>query len=35
EHLLDLFIAMFGLDPTLVKLNPNYQRLLEYGSLRA
>ena len=35
EHLLDLFIAMFGLDPTLVKLNPSYQRLLEYGSLRA
>jgi hypothetical protein len=35
EHLLELFIAMFGLDPTLIKLNPNYQRLLEYGSLRA
>ena len=25
EHLLDLFIAMFGLDSTLIKLNPNYQ----------
>ena len=35
EHLLDLFIAMFGLDSTLIKLNPNYQKLLEYGSLRA
>lgn len=35
EHLLKLFIAMFGLDPTLIKLNPNYQKLLEYGSLRA
>lgn len=34
EHLLDLFIAMFGLDSTLIKLNPNYQKLLEYGSLR-
>ena len=35
EHLLDLFIAMFGLDPTLIKLNSNYRKLLEYGSLRA
>ena len=35
EHLLDLFIARFGLDPTLIKLNPNYRKLLEYGSLRA
>ena len=35
EHLLDLFITMFGLDPTLIKLNPNYRKLLEYGSLRA
>jgi hypothetical protein len=35
EHLLELFIAMFDLDPTLIKLNPNYQKLLEYGSLKA
>ncbi|MCX5964336.1 MAG: hypothetical protein NT070_14685 [Cyanobacteria bacterium] len=35
EHLLDLFITMFGLDSTLIKLNPNHQKLLEYGSLRA
>jgi Transposase DDE domain len=35
EHLLDLFITMFGLDSTLIKLNPNYRKLLEYGSLRA
>ena len=35
EHLLDLFIAMFGLDPTLIKLTPNYRKLLEYGSLRS
>jgi Transposase DDE domain len=35
EHLLDLFIAMFGLNLTLIKLNPNYRKLLEYGSLRA
>jgi hypothetical protein len=35
EHLLELFIAMFDLNPTLIKLNPNYQKLLEYGSLKA
>lgn len=33
EHLFELFIALFDLDPTLIKLNPNYQKLLEYGSL--
>lgn len=33
EHLLDLFIANFGLDPSLIKSNPNYSNLLQYGSL--
>jgi Transposase DDE domain len=33
-HLLDLFMTMFGLDSTLIKSNPNYQKLLEYGTLR-
>jgi len=31
EHLLDLFIAMFDLEPTLIKSHPNYQTLLNYG----
>lgn len=35
EHLFDLFIDLFDLDPTSIKLNPNYQKLLDYGSLRA
>jgi hypothetical protein len=34
-HLFDLFIDLFDLDPTSIKLNPNYQKLLHYGSLRA
>lgn len=31
EHLLDLFIAQFDLEPTLIKLHPNYRNLLDYG----
>lgn len=33
EHLLDLFISNFDLDPSLIKSNPEYQNLLGYGSL--
>ena len=32
-HLLELFISMLGLDPTLIKSHPNYDLLLQYGSL--
>jgi hypothetical protein len=32
EHLLDLFTAMFDLEPTLIKSHPNYQTLLNYGT---
>jgi hypothetical protein len=32
-HLLERFITMLGLDPTLIKSYPNYQNLLHYGSL--
>ena len=35
EHLFELFMEQFGLDPTLIKLNPNYEKLLDYGTLRA
>lgn len=35
QHLFELFIDQFGLDPTSIKLNPSYQKLLEYGSLSA
>lgn len=35
EHLFELFMEQFGLDSTLIKLNPNYEKLLNYGSLRA
>jgi Transposase DDE domain len=35
EHLFELFIEQFGLNLTLIKLNPNYQKLLDYGTLRA
>ena len=34
EHLFELFIDKFGLNPTLIKSNPAYQELLNYGSLR-
>ena len=33
EHLLDLFISMFDLEPTLIKSHPNYQNLLAYGAI--
>ena len=33
EHLLERFISMLGLDPTLIKSHPNYDSLLQYGSL--
>ena len=32
-HLLERFISMLGLDPTLIKSHPNYDLLLQYGSL--
>ena len=35
EHLLDLFISNFDLKPSLIKSHPNYQKLLNYGSLVA
>jgi hypothetical protein len=35
EHLLDLFTAMFDLEPTLIKSHPNYQTLLNYGAIAA
>ena len=33
EHLLERFISMFELDQTLIKAHPNYDSLLQYGSL--
>ena len=33
EHLLERFISMLELDQTLIKAHPNYDRLLQYGSL--
>ncbi|MBO1348614.1 MAG: transposase [Hormoscilla sp. GUM202] len=33
EHLLNLFISMFDLEPTLIKSHPNYQNLLAYGAI--
>ena len=35
EHLLELFISMFDLEPTLIKSHPNYQNLLAYGAIAA
>ena len=32
-HLLERFISMLELDPTLIKSHPNYDSLLQYGSL--
>ncbi|AFY96994.1 transposase family protein (plasmid) [Chamaesiphon minutus PCC 6605] len=32
-HLLERFISMLGLDPTFIKSHPNYDLLLQYGSL--
>jgi hypothetical protein len=31
DHLLERFISMLELDPTLIKSHPNYQNLLSYG----
>ena len=33
EHLFDLLIDMFDLEPSLIKSHPNYSELLSYGSL--
>jgi hypothetical protein len=33
DHLLNLFISNFGLNPTLIKNHPNYEKLRSYGSL--
>ncbi|MEB3213253.1 MAG: transposase [Leptolyngbyaceae bacterium] len=33
EHLLDLFIEQFELEPTLIKSHANYQKLLDYGAI--
>ena len=33
EHLLNLFIDEFGLEPTLIKSHRSYQTLLEYGAI--
>lgn len=33
QHLLDIFIEMFELDPTLIKSHENYQTLLDYGAI--
>lgn len=33
EHLLELFISLFELEPTSIKSHPNYQTLLDYGAI--
>jgi hypothetical protein len=33
EHLLDLFIDLFELEPTLIKSHVNYRKLLDYGAI--
>lgn len=33
QHLLDLFIDLFELEPTLIKSHANYQKLLNYGAI--
>jgi hypothetical protein len=33
EHLLDLFIDLFELEPTLIKSHANYRKLLDYGTI--
>ncbi len=35
EHLFELFMEQFGLNPTLIKLHPNYRKLIHHGTLRA
>jgi hypothetical protein len=33
QHLLDLFIDLFELEPTFIKSHPNYRKLLDYGAI--
>ena len=33
HHLLELFISLFELEPTLIKSHPSYQKLLSYGAI--
>jgi hypothetical protein len=33
QHLLDLFIDLFELEPTLIKSHANYRKLLDYGAM--
>lgn len=33
QHLLDVFIDLFELEPTLIKSHANYQKLLDYGAI--
>lgn len=33
QHLLDLFIDLFELEPTLIKSHDNYRKLLDYGAI--
>ena len=35
QHLLDLFIDRFELEPTSIKSHPNYRKLLDYGAIAA
>lgn len=35
HHLLELFIELFELEPTLIKSHQNYQKLLDYGTIAA
>ncbi|MGB7414044.1 MAG: IS4 family transposase, partial [Thermosynechococcaceae cyanobacterium] len=35
EHLLERFICMFELDPTLIKSHPNYEAIRSYGLIAA
>jgi hypothetical protein len=35
EHLLERFISNFDLDPSLIKSNPNWSNLLQYGTMAA
>lgn len=35
QHLLDLFIDLFELEPTLIKSHANYRKLLDYGAIAA
>ena len=34
EIVINRFINMFGFDPTLIKLNPQYEKLLQFGSIK-